>query len=119
MMVALKTLVALCCTMAACATVQANTLDVDKHGLRLLDADSRVLDRVPVRTKRWDQRSLADGSQIALLHDADNGDLLLVRSQGAGLKTLARWPGPAFNLEALCLHRDGQKLLHAFLLADD
>ncbi len=119
MMLFLKTLAALCCTVAVCAAAQAHTLDVDKNGLRLLDANARVLDRVPVRTKRWDQRNLADGSQIALLHDADNGDLLLVRSQGTGLKTLARWRGPAFNLEALCLHRDGQQLLHAFLLADD
>lgn len=119
MMSFLKTLAALCCTVAVCAAAQTHTLDVDKQGLRLLDANARVLDRVPVRTKRWDQRGLADGSHIALLHDADNGDLLLVRSQGAGLKTLARWSGPAFNLEALCLHRDGQQLLHVFLLADD
>lgn len=119
MWMTLKTLLAMCCAVVACTTVQADTLNVDKHGLRLLDADSRVLDRVPVRTKRWDQRSLADGSQIALLHDADSGDLLLVRAQESHLKTLARWSGPAFNLEALCLHRDGQNLLHAFLLADD
>lgn len=103
----------------ACATAQVHNLDLDKHSLRLLDADARVLDRVALRGKRWDQRSMADGSPIALLHDADGGDLLLVRSQGTRLKTLARWSGPAFNLEALCLHRDGQNLLHAFLLADD
>lgn len=115
----MKTLAALCFTMAANTAVHAQKLDVDNKGLRLLDAQSQVLDRVAVRSKRWDQRSMADGSQIALLHDADNGDLLLVRSQGQRLRTLARWSGPALNLEALCLHRDGQKLLHAFLLADD
>ncbi|MES2581449.1 MAG: phytase [Pseudomonadota bacterium] len=118
-MVYLKTLAALCLTVVACATAQAQKLDVDKQGLRLLDADARVLDSVAVRSKRWDQRTLPDGSPIALLHDADNGELLLVRGQGSRLKTLARWSGPAFNLEALCLHRDGQNLLHAFLLADD
>ena len=62
----------------ACATAQVHKLDLDKHGLRLLDADARVLDRVALRGKRWDQRTLPDGSPIALLHDADSGDLLLV-----------------------------------------
>ncbi len=114
-------LTSLCLALAAWAAALAGaaTLELDKHGLRLLDANARVLDRIALRSKRWDQRTLNDGSQLALLHDADRGDLVLVHSRGARLQTLARWAGPAFNLEALCLHRDGQQLVHAFLLADD
>ena len=98
---------------------RADRLELGKQGLRLLDEQGRLRDEVPLRAKRWDQRPMGDGTPLALLQEADSGDLLLLQAHDGRLRRLARWPGPAFNLEALCLYLDPQRLLQVFLLSDD
>jgi 3-phytase len=106
-------------TALTAAPARADRLELGKQALRLLDAQGHLRDEVPLRAKRWDQRQMADGSPLALLQDADSGDLLLLQAREGRLQRLARWPGPAFNLEALCLYLDPQRLLQVFLLSDD
>ena len=66
-----------------------------------------------LRIKRWDQRRDAQGRLLALVQEADTGRLRLLRADpdGARLQALARWSGPAFAPEQLCLYRDAQGLL--------
>lgn len=101
--------------------VQAQTLNLGKQGLELRAADGRLSDQLKLRIKRWDQRSDAQGRPLAVVQDADSGRLLLLRAErdGSQLQQLARWPGPAFAAEQLCLHRDAQGLLQLFLLGED
>lgn len=102
-------------------SAQAQTLNLGKQGLELRAADGRLSDQLKLRIKRWDQRSDAQGRALALVQDADSGRLLLLRAEpdGSKLQQLARWPGPAFAAEQLCLHRDAQGLLQLFLLGED
>ncbi len=102
-------------------SAQAQTLSLGKQGLELRAADGRLSDQLKLRIKRWDQRSDAQGRALALVQDADSGRLLLLRAEpdGSKLQQLARWPGPAFAAEQLCLHRDAQGLLQLFLLGED
>lgn len=94
------------------------SLRLDRQGLLLLGADGRELDRLPLRAKRWDQRPDRQGRPLAVLLDADRGLPLLVRSEGQVLRTQTL-PEPGFQVEALCLHRDPQGLLHLFLLDEE
>ena len=105
----------------AMGSAQAQTLNLGKQGLELRAADGRLSDQLKLRIKRWDQRSDAQGRALALVQDADSGRLLLLRVEpdGSKLQQLARWPGPAFAAEQLCLHRDTQGLLQLFLLGED
>lgn len=97
----------------------ADTFQLTKTGLQLVDAQGRVADTLPLRAKRWDQRP-AQGSSgaVAVVLDADRGLPLLVRAQGSKLQ-IAPLAEPAFAVEDLCLHRDAQGLLHLFLLGDE
>lgn len=100
--------------------VQAQSLSLGKQGLELRDAGGALSDRLALRIKRWDQRPGTDGQgPLALVQDADSGRLQLLQAQGQRLRELARWPGPDFAVEQLCLHRDAQGLLQLFLLGDD
>ncbi len=103
----------------AASTAQAagETLTLDKQGLHLLDAQGRELDRHAVRAKRWDQRSDGEG-RVAVLLDADRSRPLLARSRSGRLQVDVL-PAPDFEVEALCLHRDPQGLLHLFLLGNE
>lgn len=114
-----KTLIAV--LLAVCAhSLPAQTLSLDKGGLQLRDAQGQLLASHAVRAKRWDQRRLADGRQVALLQDADSGELRLLEVRGQALSLRGRWPAPDFNLEALCLYLEPQQqALQAFLIADD
>ena len=95
------------------------SLDLDKQGLVLRNAAGQELQRLPLRAKRWDQRALPDGKQVALLQDADSGALHLIESDGLRLRERLRFQAPAVALESLCLYRDAQGLLQAVLLGDD
>ncbi|MFY7867286.1 phytase [Roseateles sp.] len=98
----------------------ANSFKLDKAGLHLLDRQGRELDRLKLRAKRWDQRGAGPGQpeSVAVLLDADRGRPVLVRSQGQVLRA-HDLPEPGFQVEALCLHRDPQGLLHLFLLGEE
>ena len=101
--------------------VQAQTLSLSKQGLELRAADGRLSDQLKLRIKRWDQRTDAHGRTLAVAQDADSGRLLLLRADadGSRLRELARWAGPGFAPEQLCLYRDTQGLLQLFLLGED
>ena len=119
MMMTIRT--ALAAALLAASTVGAlaadRALTLDKNGLHLLDAQGRELDRHAVRAKRWDQRG--EGSErVAVLLDADRSRPLLARVRGDRL-AVHELPAPDFEVEALCLHRDPQGLLHLFLLGND
>ncbi|HEX2012972.1 MAG TPA: phytase, partial [Roseateles sp.] len=114
-----KILIALAAALAAAGAAGAQDLTLDRQqGLLLRDAAGRTLDRHAVRAKRWDQRR-DEGGDLALLQDADSGELRLLRAAGGRLVSQGRWAGPGFALEQLCLYRDAQGLLHAFLLGED
>lgn len=100
------------------AAAQSFALDA-KAGLQWLDAQGRVQASLPLRAKRWDQRVLPDGAHVALLLESDRAELVLVRGAGTSLTVTARQPAPALEVERICLHRDAQGLLHAFLLGHD
>ncbi|MEJ6004927.1 phytase [Paucibacter sp. AS339] len=108
----------------AAGAATPSSLKLDKNGLQLLDESGRTLDRLKLRAKRWDQRSEAAKSSeggpahIAVLLDADRGRPVLVRAQGQVLRA-SELPEPGFQVEALCLHRDPQGLLHLFLLGEE
>ncbi|OWQ86366.1 hypothetical protein CDN99_21070 [Roseateles aquatilis] len=105
---------------AAAATTPALALSLAKSGLRLLDAQGRVVDEFSVRAKRWDRRALADGTTVALLQDADSGALRLIEVRGDRLRERARWAAPAVDVEAVCLYLEPrQQTLQAFLLGSD
>lgn len=89
-------------------------LHLDKQGLTLSDAQGRMLDQLKLRAKRWDQRPDASGP-VAVLLDADRGRPLLARARSGKLLS-TELADPGFEIEALCLHRDAQGLLHLFLL---
>lgn len=105
----------------AAGGTRAQSMSLGKQGLELRTADGRVSDQLKLRIKRWDQRSDAQGRALAVVQDADSGRLLLLRAErdGSQLQQLARWPGPAFAAEQLCLYRDAQGLLQLFLLGED
>ncbi|UXH78735.1 phytase [Roseateles amylovorans] len=105
---------------SASDSVPASSLTLTKTGLRLLDAQGQSLDELKLRAKRWDQRRFADGRTVALLLDADSGALRLIEGRDGRLRERARWPGPAMNVESLCLFLEpDQQLLQAFVLGDD
>ncbi len=98
----------------------ATVLELGKSGLRLLDDAGRPLEDFAVRAKRWDRRVLADGRTVALLQDADSGALRLIEVSGQRLRERARWAGPAYDVETLCLHLEPrQQTLQVFLLGSD
>ncbi|MET0210411.1 MAG: phytase, partial [Burkholderiaceae bacterium] len=112
--------VALAVLAALPAAALAQSLEMGKGGLRLLDAQGGVTDEFSVRAKRWDQRRLPDGSMLALLHDADSNTLRLLEARGGSLRARASWAGPNLDLEALCLYLEPrQQLLQVFLLGSD
>lgn len=105
---------------SAATTTPAPVLDLGKSGLKLLDVKGKAVDEFGVRAKRWDRRQLADGTTVALLQDADTGALRLIEVRGSQLRERARWHGPAFDVEAVCLFLEPrQQTLQAFLLGSD
>ena len=117
---ALAMLAASAMTAHAAQGAAAPALELGKHGLKLLDAKGQALDEFGVRAKRWDRRRLADGTTVALLQDADSGALRLIEVAGGRLRERARWAGPAFDVEAVCLYLEPrQQMLQAFLLGSD
>lgn len=105
--------------LAAGASAPAQDLTLSKQGLELRDASGQLAERLSLRIKRWDQRVEADGRRLALVQDADSSQLRLLRAEAGRLRELARWPGPDFAPEQLCLYRDAQGLLQLFLLGED
>jgi len=95
-------------------------LTVNKHGLHLLDAGGRELDRIAVRAKQLDTR-IADGQVLAVFLESDTQRPVPVSVdlQAGKLVRLAPFPDATFSVEASCLYRDGQQLDHLFLIGKD
>lgn len=103
----------------AAGAAAAESFQLTKTGLQLLDSQGRVTDSLTLRAKRWDQRpALGGAGAVAVVLDADRGLPLLVRAQAGKLRSVPL-AEPGFAVEALCLHRDAQGLLHLFLLGDE
>ncbi|PLY40877.1 3-phytase [Janthinobacterium sp. ROICE36] len=95
-------------------------LTLDKHGLRLFDAQGQEQDRIAVRAKQLDTR--IDGNRVlAVFLEADTQRPLpvTVDVQVGKLVMLTPFPVPTFSVEASCLYRDAQQLAHLFLIGKD
>lgn len=101
----------------ASGAAQAERFVLAKTALELHDDAGRMLARHAVRAKHMDQRS--DDGVLAVLQDADSGQVQLWRAEGGRLKRQASWPAPAFDVAQLCLYRDLQGLLQLFLLGKE
>lgn len=104
--------------LAACVGgVQAERFVLAKAALELQDDSGRPLARQALRAKHMDQRT--DDGLLAVLQDADSGQIQLWRAQAGRLVRAAAWPAPALAVEQLCLYRDPQGLLQLFLLGSE
>lgn len=101
----------------ASSAANAERFVLAKAALELQDDAGRTLARHALRAKRMDQRS--DDGALAVLQDADSGQVQLWRAEGGQLLRQASWPAPAVEVEQLCLYRDPQGLLQLFLLGKD
>lgn len=99
------------------AGAHADRFVLAKTALELQDDAGRALGRQALRAKHMDQRS--DDGLLAVLQDADSGQIQLWRAAAGRLSRAAAWPAPAFDLAQLCLHRDAQGLLQLFLLGKE
>jgi 3-phytase len=103
---------------AAAGAAQAERFALVKSALVLQDEAGRMLARQPMRAKLMDQRADA-GGWLAVVQDADSGQIQLWRARAGGMTRAAAWPAPAVEVEQLCLHRDSQGLLQLFLLGNE
>lgn len=102
---------------AAVGGARADRFALGKAALELQDDAGRTLARQAVRAKHMDQRD--DDGLLAVLQDADSGQIQLWRAAGGRMALAAAWPAPAAEVEQLCLHRDAQGLLQLFLLGKE
>lgn len=102
---------------ALAGSAQADRFALGKTALELHDDSGRLLGRHAVRAKHMDQR--ADDGLLAVLQDADSGQIQLWRAAGGRMTRAATWPAPAVEVAQLCLHRDAQGLLQLFLLGKE
>lgn len=102
------------------ALPQGGWLLQEKKSLRLLDAKGREQASLPLRGKHLDLRATATGA-LALVLDANGGRPLAIMadSHSGSLQAWPALPEPAFAVEAMCLYRDAQQLLHLFLIGKD
>lgn len=102
---------------ALAGSAQADRFALAKTALELHDDAGRLLDRHTLRAKHMDQR--ADDGLLAVLQDADSGQIQLWRAERGRMTRAATWPAPAVEVAQLCLHRDAQGLLQLFLLGQE
>lgn len=115
----LQAFTAACFSLLLPTSAAADSFQLTKSGLQLVDNQGRVIDSLTLRAKRWDQRPAQGAADaVAVVLDADRGLPLLVRAQGGKLRPVPL-AEPGFSVEDLCLHRDAQGLLHLFLLGDE
>lgn len=92
----------------------------EKKRLRLIGAANTEVARLELRSESLDLRADGD-SLVALVLDQDRQQVqtLRVDATAGRLERLSTLPPQAFSVEALCLYRDPQQLLHAFLIGED
>jgi 3-phytase len=123
-----QTLAALPLVCASHASFAAPTasFQLDEETLVLNDAQGRATQRLPLRAKHLDTRTLGSGAGATLLAvtlDANSSQPVIVSAPASGATaTLQPWPQPPqtkLPIETLCLHLDAQGLPNLFLLSED
>ncbi|TWI67254.1 3-phytase [Pseudoduganella lurida] len=98
------------------AAVPGGWLALEKNALQLVGGDARA--RLPIRGRQLDVRRDGDGA-LAIVIDANAERAVPVRVAGGTLQALPPLPETGFGIEAACLYRDAQRLVHVFLVAKD
>lgn len=103
-----------------------SSFQLDKESLVLNDAHGRETQRLPLRAKHLDTRTLggtAGATLLAVVLDANSNQPVVVGAPASGATSpLQPWPQPPqtkLPIETLCLHLDAQGLPNLFLLSED
>ena len=91
-------------------------LVLDKKALRLLSPTGVERTVMKVRAKHIDVRENADHA-LAVLIDSDTQNALPIRIQQGQFQLQTKLPAATTALDASCLFRDQQQLMHLFLIA--
>lgn len=117
----------LACANPALLAAPAAGFNLDHDGLVLNDAQGHLMQRLPLRAKLIDTRTLGSGPNATLMAavlDGNSNQPVIVSApmSGAGTTPLQPWPqAPQTTLpvDTLCLHIDAQGLPTLFLVAED
>lgn len=91
-------------------------LILDKKALRLVSPTGVERAVMKVRAKQFDIRENADHA-LAVLIDSDTQNALPIRIQQGQFQLKTKLPPATTALDASCLFRDQQQLMHLFLIA--
>lgn len=86
----------------------------DKKQLRRLDAQGREQAKLEIKSQQLDVRA-----DRAVLVEYVSQQVQVLDLAQAGLKRLTAVPPTRFAVDALCLYRDPQQLIHAFLIGEE
>ncbi|MDN3576126.1 phytase [Chitinimonas viridis] len=86
----------------------------EQHQLRQLDGQGQETGRLAIKSTQLDARG-----HIAAVVDYGSQQVQLLDARPGQLQRLATLPATRFSVEALCLYRDPQALLHAFLIGEE
>ncbi|MEH6459463.1 phytase [Chitinimonas sp. JJ19] len=86
----------------------------EQHQLRQLDGQGRETGRLAIKSTQLDARG-----HIAAVVDYASQQVQLLDARPGQLQRQATLPATHFSVEALCLYRDPQALLHAFLIGEE
>lgn len=91
-------------------------LVLDKKALRLLSPTGMERANMKVRAKQFDLRENTDHA-LAVLINSDTQNVLPIRIQQGQFQLQTKLPIATAALDASCLFRDQQQLMHLFLIA--
>lgn len=91
-------------------------LVLDKKALRLLSPTGMERANMKVRAKHFDLRENTDHA-LAVLINSDTQNVLPIRIQQGQFQLQTKLPVATAALDASCLFRDQQQLMHLFLIA--
>lgn len=97
-------------------------LVLDKHALRLLDAEGKTLHSLDVRAEHLDTRvinSQAGAEVQAVVFDADQQQSWILQVEPQQIRISRKLAPVSFALQSQCLYRDAQQLSHLFMIAKD
>ncbi|HEX5683091.1 MAG TPA: phytase [Ideonella sp.] len=118
----------LACAHPALHAAPAAGFKLDHEGLVLNDVQGRPAQRLALRAKHLDTRTLGHGPNatlLAVMLDADSSQPVVVSAPAtaaASAPPLQPWPQAPqtkLSIETLCLHLDAQGLPNLFLIAED
>lgn len=97
-------------------------LVLDKHAVRLLDAQGKTLHSLDVRAEHLDMRVFTSkrGEEVqAVLFDADQQQSWLMQLEPQRIQVSRKLAPVHYALQSQCLYRDAQQLSHLFMIAKD